>query len=133
MVARLSRRDQFTYLRAHATTVREGRLRISFVDPDEAIGPSEAAVAFAVPKKYGTAVRRNRVRRRLRELMRDFADRGELPTRWFLVSVMSSSEEPGYHDLSRWLGRALGGVREHGSTASASHRSDGSAHGRRHP
>lgn len=120
MVERLSRRDQFAYLRAHSVTVREGRLRVSFVDPDASIGPSGAAVAFAVPRKYGSAVRRNLVRRRLRELVREYSDRGELPKRWFLVSVMSSSSEPDYSDLGRWLAAAFGRIRENSTKASTS-------------
>lgn len=124
MVGRLNRRDQFAHLRAHCTTVREGRLRISFVDPDCAIGPCGAAVAFAVPRKYGSAVRRNLLRRRLRELMREVHDRGELPRCWFLVSVMSSAKEPGYSDLRRWVNRALVPISEQTQQASERKRSD---------
>lgn len=43
-------------------------------------------VGFAVPRAFGSAVRRNRARRRLRALCRDRARRGVLPSGMYLLT-----------------------------------------------
>jgi len=67
MPGRVRTRRQFAQLADPSTRGRSGPLRISFVE-----GPTEdqsVAVAFAISRKVGNAVTRNRIRRRLRALM----------------------------------------------------------------
>jgi len=52
-------------------------------------------VAFALPRSLGSAVRRNRLRRRLREHLRALDARAELPRGLYLVGC-----RPGAADLS---------------------------------
>lgn len=115
VVERLNRRAHFDRLRAHATTLREGPLRIAFVDPDCDAGPHGAAIGFSVPRSYGSAVQRNRLRRRLREILREAERVGALPQRWYLVSVAGTCRELGYAELRRWLTRALARVDQLGA------------------
>lgn len=117
VVERLTRRAQFNHLRAHATTQRVGRLRVSTAPPLEEIGPSSAAMGFAVPRGYGSAVRRNRVRRRLREAARAIESEGVLPQCWILVGVMPSRREPSFGQLREWLAEALGVAAEQAPAA----------------
>lgn len=103
MVARLQRRTHFSHIRAHGTTVREGRLRITGVRPDNGQEPAGAAIAFAIPRSYGSAVRRNRARRRLRAIANQLERDDGLPPGWFLVNVMSSASEPDHSQLQTWF------------------------------
>jgi ribonuclease P protein component len=64
-------------------------------------------MAFAIPRRVGTAVQRNRVRRRLRSAARDrYLQRGG-PTGWFLVVVRPGAGDASYSDLADALDAAL--------------------------
>lgn len=66
-----------------------------------------AGLAFAIPRRVGTAVQRNRLRRRLRSAARDrYLDRGG-PSGWFLVVVRPGAEAASYADLAGALDTAL--------------------------
>jgi ribonuclease P protein component len=75
--------------------------------------PHEAArVAYAVPKRVGTAVVRNRLRRRLRAIVADLDRHGRLPGgAWLLVAapplVRTSPDE-----LRMTVERAITRIRE---------------------
>ncbi|MFV0318394.1 MAG: ribonuclease P protein component [Microthrixaceae bacterium] len=103
MVARLHQRTHFTRLRAHGTTVREGKIRVVCAPPDPDSEIEGPALAFAVPRAFGTAVMRNRVRRRLRAVVHELEHAGEIPIGWFLVNVLPGAAEPGYGQLRRWF------------------------------
>ena len=60
-VARLRGRRAFTDLAQQGRTVRSGPLRVRYL-----AAPGAPAVGFAIGKKVGGAVDRNRIRRRLR-------------------------------------------------------------------
>jgi ribonuclease P protein component len=67
LIDRIRERDDFERLRREGTRVRIDPLWCSFV-PDPALEPPR--VAFAIGRATGSAVQRNRLRRRLRELLR---------------------------------------------------------------
>lgn len=64
-------------------------------------------MAYAVPRSFGSAVQRNRVRRRLREIVRSADRSGQLPGLWILVGVMPGRGEPTHSELERWFHRAI--------------------------
>ncbi|MEY3616141.1 MAG: Ribonuclease [Actinomycetota bacterium] len=63
-------------------------------------------VAFATPRRLGSAVTRNRLRRQLRELMR--ARAAHLPTGWYLLSVHDRPVDITWGQLGQMLDTALG-------------------------
>ena len=117
MVARLQRRTHFNHLRAHGTTVREGRLRITCAPPDPEQEPEGPGVAFAIPRSFGPAVRRNRARRRLRAIISDQERSGNLPQGWFLVNVLPCSTEPDHRQLQAWFNSAVAQLNSRAATA----------------
>lgn len=92
MTARIGHRRAFERLRRDGRRIRpavsdpvvRGCLWCRFI-PDDAADPPR--VAFAIGRDVGSAVVRNRIRRRLRELLRQV----NLPTGWYLIGVMSAA------------------------------------------
>lgn len=71
-------------------------------------GTGEVRVAFAIGRKVGPAVVRNRLRRRLRAAARDL-DRstGGLPTGAYLVMLRPEAADRSYRELHHDLSRAI--------------------------
>ena len=86
MIGRLRHRDDFQALRRDGWTVRRGSLRVVY---RPACGsPAGVRVAFAIGREVGTAVVRNRTRRRLRSVMTELALLGGgLPAGDYLIRV----------------------------------------------
>ncbi len=72
-------------------------------DTHSGFGPPQ--VAFSVGKWVGSAVVRNRVRRRLRAIMADFA--GDLSPGCYLVGAGSKSGEAKFDDIRGNIWKAL--------------------------
>jgi ribonuclease P protein component len=68
LIDRIRERDDFERLRRAGTRVRIDPLWCSFVPDTDLVPPR---VAFAIGRATGSAVRRNRLRRRLRAVLRD--------------------------------------------------------------
>jgi len=110
---RLRRRGEF------AATVRAGRraarggLVVHLMLPDPTSVPDAAAVAragFVVPKTVGGAVQRNKVKRRLRHLVRGRI--GQLPAGTDLVvRALPGAADRSYQGLSSDLDAALAAAR----------------------
>lgn len=81
MLGRIRDRTIFVRFRREAQRVRCGAIRMSYL-PDDVVPPR---VAFAIGRRVGTAVVRNRIRRRVRAALWSIAD--ELPPGWYLVSA----------------------------------------------
>lgn len=101
MIGRIPRRVGFAPFRT-GRAVREASLSLR-VAIDPAAG--SVRVAFSTPKRIGSAVERNRIRRRLRELMRARAER--LPHGWYLVQVDVGSVDNDWGQLGTMLDRVL--------------------------
>ncbi|WP_246119485.1 ribonuclease P protein component [Cellulomonas massiliensis] len=73
--------------------------------------PSGPVVGFVVSKAVGTAVHRNRVKRRLRALVHDRLDRldGQV-----VVRALAPSASASYEELGRDLDRAIATARRRG-------------------
>jgi len=92
--------------------IREGALGLR-VAVDPAAGG--VCVAFATPKRIGSAVVRNRVRRRLRELMRARAN--GLPAGWYLLSVEPAAVDSNWGQLGTTLDSLLERALQAGTNA----------------
>ncbi len=69
-------------------------------------GTTAPAVAFAIGRPVGTAVVRNRLRRRLRELVRAHSDQLE-PGCSYLIGAGVGAVSMSWSELDRALGEAL--------------------------
>jgi ribonuclease P protein component len=106
LITRLSRRDDFHALRRDGHSVRRGPLRVGF----RAAGSADAGarVAYAIPRPVGSAVVRNRLRRRLRAIFVDI-DRSAnpLPAGDYLVRVRPGASDSSFDELRQHLTEAV--------------------------
>jgi ribonuclease P protein component len=83
-LAPLRGRAELDALRRRGRRARTGALGVTFLSPADP-GPRVARTAFAVDRRAGTAVVRNRIRRRLRAGLRQLAGAGALRPGAYLV------------------------------------------------
>jgi ribonuclease P protein component len=113
----LERRHRLTTAAGFATAVRRGRRagsRTLVVHLHRATDGEGLRVGFVVSKAVGPAVVRNRVRRRLRHLVRERVDRlaaADLVVVRALPSAAGASSAELARDLDRCLERVLAGAR----------------------
>ena len=110
MIGRLRRRDDFQALRRDGWTVRRGSLRVVY---RPACGSQAGVrVAFAIGREVGTAVVRNRTRRRLRSVMTELVlPDGGLPVGDYLIRVDRSGANARSSDLRETLVVLAGDLR----------------------
>ena len=85
-VWRITDRRSFARLRRDGARVRGHALSVTWAPPT-GTGPAVPRVAFAVARRAGGAVVRNRIRRRLRAACRDLAVRDALPAGDYLLGA----------------------------------------------
>lgn len=102
LIWRVDRRSTFALLR-HGRRVRSGPLMVTRVELPPGTPPR---AAFALSRKVGTAVTRNRLRRRLRALMREVAP--TLGSTASLVAASPAAPALSYQELRAHLHQALG-------------------------
>ncbi len=102
VIPSVTRHSSFAALRRDGRRVRSGPVSVIFaaVEPD-------ARLAFAIGKKFGTAVERNRARRRLRAAFNDVAAIQELPAGAYQVSCSRAVLDTEYTRLTASLERCL--------------------------
>ena len=93
-------RSAFERLR-RATTVRSGRFTVSWLP---ALPDQPPALAFAIGKRVGNAVARNRLRRRLREAARQLVT---LPPGAYLIRARPGAVALSFEEISAHLARAV--------------------------
>jgi ribonuclease P protein component len=102
LIAGVSHRRTFETLRREGIKVRGPRLALTYAP----LG-ADAQVAFAIPRKVGGAVVRNRSRRRIRAALDVRARSGRLRNGVYLVHVRTAIDDldaPGLeHELDRVL------------------------------
>ena len=97
-------------LRREGVRARSGPLTITAVmDPAESTDPPR--VAFAISRRVGNAVARNRLRRRLRAVFAELAGQGLQPGA-YLVSAQPNATELSYSELRSDVQRALNRLNE---------------------
>lgn len=104
--APVRRRRDFASLSASRRRARSGPVRVVHA-PLGADEPSGVEVAYGIGKAVGPAVVRNRLRRRLRVLMRECLTDGRLIQGRYLVTLTPHAVDAGFDDLRRHLGVAL--------------------------
>lgn len=98
MIRGISDRATFARLRAEGTSVRTSHLRLRHLD--ESTDDATLRVAYAIPRKVGGAVVRNRIRRRIRGLLDERRASGlELPTGAMVFIVFPSARDLTHQDL----------------------------------
>ncbi len=91
-------RDSFAALSRHGRRVREGPLTVVHL-----AGPDPSRVAFAVGRRVGPAVQRNRLRRRLRAIWREL----EAPSGDYLIVAAPGAVSMDFNALRCVLEGAL--------------------------
>lgn len=98
MIFRIRERAAFDRLSKNGRRVRAGALWCTYLLDDSAVPPR---VAFSVGRAVGSAVERNRVRRRLRALLQD----STLPPGWYLLGLSAGTAAPSFDELAFALSR----------------------------
>ena len=105
MVAAVRTRTAFAALSRSRSRARSGPLWVVRADAPD------VRVAYAIGKKVGGAVVRNRLRRRLRALVADAARGGQLAPGAYLVGADPAAVGAPFPELRRHLTGALAGLR----------------------
>ncbi|MEL6892151.1 MAG: ribonuclease P protein component [Actinomycetota bacterium] len=94
MIERIRTRDAFQRLRRDGRRVRADVLWCTYV-----LDPTLSAphVAFAIGRPVGSAVTRNRLRRRLRALLSS----ADLPAGWFLIGASPAASTRSFDQLAQ--------------------------------
>lgn len=112
LIGRVGDRATFEALRRDGRRAGRGPMTVVYLP-----GTGEVRVAYAIGRKVGPAVVRNRLRRRLRAAVRDL-DRstGGLATGAYLVSLRPAAAQLSYQELHRDLGLAIAAVTDQTSS-----------------
>lgn len=102
VIWRIRDRSTFAELRRRGRRVRQGPVTVTFLPETNAGSRAEPPkVAYAVGRRVGPAVRRNRVRRQLRSIMRELVARPErvVPPGAYLISAQPGITALSYREL----------------------------------
>ncbi len=99
---RLRRREEFRKVLKDGKRARDHLLSITAVDSKNT--DAEPRYGFAIPKRVGTAVIRNRIKRRLRAI----ADRADHPRGWdYVIYAFPAAANATSQELSESVARLL--------------------------
>jgi ribonuclease P protein component len=105
-VWRVRRASTFAELRRHGRRFRSGPVTVTWLPGPQDEPPT---LAFAIGRRAGGAVVRNRLRRRLRSIFVDLAP--GLPPGTYLISAAPAAATLDHGDLQRTLSTALNELR----------------------
>jgi ribonuclease P protein component len=105
LIDRIRHRDAFARLRREGIRVRVDSLWCSYV-PDPGVVPPR--VAFAIGRATGSAVQRNRLRRRLRAILGTC----DVPAGLLLIGVQHHASEHSFAQLQRSVQRLLDAIEQ---------------------
>jgi ribonuclease P protein component len=107
LIGRISDRATFDALRRDGRRARRDPVTVLFLPEAGAGVDGDVRVAYSVGRRVGTAVDRNRIRRRLRAAMRDVGRESDgLSSGAYLVIVRPEAGTTPYPELKRSLGEA---------------------------
>jgi ribonuclease P protein component len=105
LIGRFGDRATFDALRRDGRRVRRGPMTVTYLP-----GGTDARVAYAIGRSVGSAVVRNRLRRRLRAAARELDAPGGLAPGAYLVALRPEAARCSYQDLRRDLRDACASV-----------------------
>lgn len=114
MVAPVRTRQEFSALAQSRARGRSGPIRVTRAPLPEAVehrSPDEPRVAYAVSRRVGSAVVRNRVRRRLRAVMSSLDHDDGLTPGLYLVATRPEVVDLPWPELRRHVTTALRNTR----------------------
>ena len=97
---RLTKNGSFSYLYAHGVRVPAKLIKLNFV-----LNKSGVKIGFSVNNKIGKAVVRNKVKRRMRAIMRRYIDRIKPCQAVFIASV--GGDQLSYASLCKQMHKCL--------------------------
>jgi ribonuclease P protein component len=100
---RITDRATFESFKRSGRFARSGPVSVVYLDDDG----DRARVAYAVGRRAGGAVERNRLRRRLRAVVRTIESDGELRSGAYLVAPRREAADLGHMELTRTLREAM--------------------------
>ena len=106
MLAPVRRRDDFDALSRSRARGRSGPVWIVRASPSDGDDPA-VRVAYAIPRTVGTAVVRNRLRRRLRAMIAELHREGRLTPGLHLVGARPGAVDLPAAELRRHLASAV--------------------------
>lgn len=115
-IGRIRTHSTFRALARPDGRASSGPLRVAYVGTSDTSGL--ACVGYAVGRRHGNAVARNRLRRRLRAAVREIATSAALPPGAYLVSARPGAGELGYAALQAAVGAATMGAATMGAAQS---------------
>ena len=98
---RLRRRSEYLRVQAQGRRIYSRHFGVTLA-PTEALGPR---LGLVVTRRFGKAVRRNRMKRLLREFFR--RHKGRLPCLDLVIMAKKGASALGYHQVEEELGRLL--------------------------
>ncbi len=102
---RVRDRRTFVDLRRRGRRVRRGPLAVTWLPGDA--DPTPPRVAFSVARSAGSAVHRNRIRRRLRAALGELQAAGRLPAGTYLLTGSADLAELPWPQLLDLVGSAV--------------------------
>jgi ribonuclease P protein component len=112
LISGVARRSSLELLR-RGVVVRAGPLSVRYAPSD-----GEAAeVAYAIRRSGGSAVARNRCRRRLRACLEQLDRAGGLAAGVYLIGVRDEAVEAPYRELEIWMSQAIEALARRNETA----------------
>lgn len=99
--------QQFELLKRSGTRRSHGPVRMTWVSQPEI---NSARISFAISRSFGNAVERNRIRRQLREILRDEETQGALPSGLYLFSVRPEAKFTDFAQLRTHVRSILASV-----------------------
>lgn len=111
-------RDQATFDQLQRRGIRRRRGPVGIVWTDDA-GPGPPRVAYGVGRRTGSAPVRNRLRRRLRAIMRDLAADGLVVRGAYLVHARPEATTLPFAELAALVRAAVGSLPAPASTGAA--------------
>lgn len=98
LIQRIHGRHAFSTLARDGRRIRRSSLWCSWCPQPQS---KATLVAYAIGRAYGSAVKRNRLRRRLREILREIDGREPLPPGILMIGVRSAPVELTFDQLRR--------------------------------